>query len=180
MHASKSAHNDQYNSNINFNAFTPTLIIPIVGKTSKVYTVRTLMDSGSKSNWIAAEILPFIKHTLIDTVRLSVQHFNGSTTQTYKVVQIYIKRSDGWLPKRESFKHFGQIYETLDCLVYDGFFHHRQVSGVKDHIRNTGKLPSSVLDHIIDPSGYVDHHAINMGIYSLSTWKHWQNENHET
>ena len=122
-----------------------------------------MLDSGSESNWIASDILKYVKHTYIDTVRLSVRHFGGISSKKFKVVQIYMKRLDGWLPKRKSFKHFGQVYDTIDCLVYEGFFHHRIVVGLNKFISNTKEVSQDVCDQIVDPSGFVDHQDINMG-----------------
>ena len=42
-------------------SLTPSVVIPIVGRDNNVYKVRTMLDSGSESNWVSKDILPFIK-----------------------------------------------------------------------------------------------------------------------
>ena len=151
-------------------AFTPTIIVPLIAHANNdiayannVFKVRTLLDSGSEANWIARDILKFIKHTKIDTVRLKVRHFNGVHPSKFDLVQIYIKRNDNWKPARKSLKDISQVYETLDCLVYEGFFHHRLVKGIREYIKNTGKISPNLCEQVVEPSGEVSHHDINLG-----------------
>ena len=80
----------QTSVNNKLNAFTPTIIVPLIDNSNSDFKVRTLLDSGSESNWIARDILKFIKHTNLDTVRLTVRHFNGTHSSKFQVVQIYI------------------------------------------------------------------------------------------
>ena len=67
----------------NFIALTPTIILPLVSSNDEGYTVRTLLDSGSESNWIAKEVLKYIKHTKLSAIRLRVRHFNGVTPKRF-------------------------------------------------------------------------------------------------
>ena len=71
---------------------TPSVVVPIVGYGNSVYKVRTMLDSGSESNWVSKAILPFIKFSKITTIRLNVKHFNGSTTQKFDLVLIHIAK----------------------------------------------------------------------------------------
>ena len=41
-------------------SFSPTLIVPLKVDESNVYKTRTLLDSGSGTNWISKKVLPFI------------------------------------------------------------------------------------------------------------------------
>ena len=90
----------QQNSvNNNLSAFTPTIIVPLIAHDNEEFKVRTLLDSGSESNWIARDILKFIKHTKIDTVRLKVRHFNGVHPSKFDLVQVWtevMKPSRKW------------------------------------------------------------------------------------
>ena len=46
-------------------AFSPSLVMPLNNRNGDgIYRVRTLIDSGSGSNWIAKDILPKIHYTL--------------------------------------------------------------------------------------------------------------------
>ena len=49
---------------------TPSVVVPIIGCDNTVYKVRTMLDSGSESNWVSKAILPFIKFSKITTIRL--------------------------------------------------------------------------------------------------------------
>ena len=147
----------------NFIAFTPTIILPLMSSKEESYTVRTLLDSGSESNWIARDVLKYIKHTKVGVVRLRVRHFDGVTPKKFQLVQLYIRRADKWRPDRHSFAEIGKIYDKLNCIVYEGFFHHRYVTGLKQFIRDTGKISEEVCVKIIEPSYKVDHQELNLG-----------------
>ena len=54
---------DQQKSVNNFISLTPTVIVPLMSGSGDTYKVRTLLDSRSESNWIARDVLKFIKHT---------------------------------------------------------------------------------------------------------------------
>ena len=71
-------------------SLTPSVVIPIVGRDNNVYKVRTMLDSGSESNWVSKDILPFIKFSKINKIRLNIKHFNGSTPQKFDIIQLYI------------------------------------------------------------------------------------------
>ena len=44
-------------------ALTPSVVVPVVNSEgTDVYRLRTMLDSGSEQNWIAKEVLPFVKH----------------------------------------------------------------------------------------------------------------------
>ena len=161
MESSVEIQSDQRNS---FISLTPVVIVPLIGNNDKEnYKVRTLLDSGSESNWISKEILKHIKYTKIDSIKLKVQHFNGEKVQKFDLVQIYVSRNDNWTPRRDSFKCLKRVSETLECLVYDGFFHHRMVHGIKRFVKNTGRVSDGIVDNIVEPSGQVSHQDINLG-----------------
>ena len=129
-----------------FISLTPVVIVPLVSNSEgKNYNVRTLLDSGSESNWVARDILKEIAYTKIDSITLKVQHFDGVKIQKFDLVQIYISRKDKWSPKRPSFKGIKRVSETLDCLVYDSFFHHRIVHGIKTFVKNTGRVSNGIV-----------------------------------
>ena len=104
----------------------PSVVIPLVDTSSGVYNVRTMMDSGSESNWIAEKVLPFIKHTRLGSVKLKVRHFHGFTTKKFNLVQIYIASYNNEV-KRNSLSDINRVWTQINCLVYDNFFHHRLV-----------------------------------------------------
>ena len=58
-------------------SLAPSMIVPLIDKENNEYYVRTMLDSGSESNWISEGILQFIKHTKLDSVKLKVRYFYG-------------------------------------------------------------------------------------------------------
>ena len=147
-----------------FISLTPVVIVPLVSnREGELYNVRTLLDSGSESNWVARDVLKEIAFTKIDSITLKVQHFDGFKIQKFDLVQIYIGRKDTWSPKRASFKDINRVSETLDCLVYDSFFHHRRVHGIKTFVQNTGRVSNGIVKFIVEPSGQACHDNISLG-----------------
>ncbi|CAL4121195.1 unnamed protein product, partial [Meganyctiphanes norvegica] len=45
-----------------------------------------------------------------------------------------------------------RVWETLDCLVYEGFFHHKMVKGVKEFLKSTGRVSPDLCDQVVEPS----------------------------
>ena len=75
-------------------AFSPSLVMPLNNRNGDgIYKVRTLIDSGSGSNWIAKDILPKIQYTLIGHKQLRVRTFGKEVVGRYKIVQIYFKNT---------------------------------------------------------------------------------------
>ena len=108
-----------------------------------IYRVRTLIDSGSGSNWIAKDILPNINYTLIGHKHLRVRTFGKEVVGKYKIVQIYFEDN--------------KVKYAVRCYVIEDFLKHILVKGLKDYIRNNTQLDEEVIDRIIDPTEDVDH-----------------------
>ncbi len=45
-------------------SISPTLIIPLLANNGRYFKVKTLLDSGSGTNWIVRNVLNQIKHTV--------------------------------------------------------------------------------------------------------------------
>ena len=88
-------------------SFSPTLIVPLKVDESNVYKTRTLLDSGSGTNWICKKLLPFIKHIRLGNQKLNVLTFNGVRKGKFDLVEVYFD-NDG----RE---------QALACFVIDDF-----------------------------------------------------------
>ena len=69
----------------------PTLICPLSTYDSNSYKVRTLLDSGSSTNWIASEILPHIKYEIIGSKVLTVNTFSGRIRKRFKLIEAYFQ-----------------------------------------------------------------------------------------
>ena len=144
-------------------SLTPSVVIPIVGRDNNVYKVRTMLDSGSESNWVSKQILPFIKFSKINKIRLNIKHFNGSTPQKFEIVQVYMLSGVlvGASGVQESESEC--INESINCLVYDGFFYHKIVPGLKEFIKENGAIARRIWDNIVDPEESVSHNDLNLG-----------------
>ena len=125
------------------------------------FKVRTLLDSGTEASWITRDILKFVKYKRIDQVRLKVRHFNGVQDKMFELVKVYIRRKNKYKVSTKS----RRVWETLDCLVYEGFFHHKMVKGVKEFLKSTGRVSPDLCDQVVEPSDEeVGHKDINLGI----------------
>ena len=118
----------QQNSVNSIISLTPTVIVPLIGNSNISYKVRTLLDSGSESNWIARDVLKFIKHTKLNTIRLKVRHFNGVTPKKFDLVQVYINRTDILYGYRQTTFSIINTSHTIYILVlYDLTICHKDV-----------------------------------------------------
>ena len=68
-------------------SFSPTLIVPLITDESNVYKVRTLLDSGSGTNWICEKLLPFLKYVKLGEQKLNVLTFNGVRKGRFQLVE---------------------------------------------------------------------------------------------
>ena len=99
-------------------AFSPSLVIPLNKKEGNgIYRVRTLIDSGSGSSWIAKDLLPEINHTLIGHKKLRVRTFGRVVEDRFKIVQIYFENHN--------------IKYAIRCYVINNFLKHILVKGLK-------------------------------------------------
>ena len=125
-------------------AFSPSLVIPLNNKNGDgIYRVRTLIDSGSGSNWIVKDILPKINYTLIGHKQLRVRTFGKEVVGRYKIVQIYFEDP--------------HVRYAVRCYVIEDFLKHILVKGLKDYLRKNTKLSKEVISRIVDPTENVDH-----------------------
>ena len=98
----------------------PTLICPLSAYGNEKYKVRTLLDSGSSTNWIASQILPNIKYEIIGSKVLTVNTFSGRIRKRYKLIEAYFH---GQLP-------------PIRCFVMDTFSEAQIVKGLDKKIKN--------------------------------------------
>ena len=132
-------------------AFSPSLVIPLNNrKGDGIYRVRTLIDSGSGSSWIAKDILPKIKYTLLGHKQLRVRTFGQEVEDRFKIVQIY-------------FENHNTKY-AVNCYVINKFLKHILVKGLKDFLRKNSELSEQIISRIVDPSNCeIDHKDISDG-----------------
>ena len=70
-------------------SLSPTIILPLLTNDNNVYKVRTLMDPGSGTNWIAKDLLNKIEFTIVGSEVLEVVTFDNIVKQKFQLVEIY-------------------------------------------------------------------------------------------
>ena len=132
-------------------AFSPSLVIPLNNKNGDgIYRVRTLIDSGFGSSWIAKDVLPKIKYKLIGHKQLRVRTFGQEIEKRFKIVQIY-------------FENHNTKY-AVRCYVIENFLKHILVKGLKDYLCKNTQLSPQVISRVVDPTeSEIDHKDINEG-----------------
>ena len=135
-------------------SLSPTIIIPLLTGDSgnKYYRVRTLLDSGSGTNWIVVSLLKFIEHTVKGSEMLEVLTFSGKIRKKFPLVEILYP-----LP--------GGKAANLICYAHDTFTKHVAVKGMTDFVKQHKNLPSVLANNLSDPTSMaVDHLDISQGI----------------
>ena len=132
-------------------SLSPTIIIPLSTAQNKPYRVRTLLDSGSMTNWIAKELLKTLKYTTKGHNLLEVITMTGKTQKRFQLVELYFSHKE-----KE---------DNLMCYVFDEFTKHITVKGLPDHIKNNSEITQGQFEKIVDPAtNQVDHKDISLGI----------------
>ena len=88
----------------------PTVPIPLICKyplKHKKYNVRTLLDSGSSTNWIAKELLEKVEHVKLGSKKLDVYTLSGKIRKNFKIVEVYYYKN--------------KIQQKIICYVNDSF-----------------------------------------------------------
>ena len=120
----------------------PTVPIPLICKYPlkyKKYNVRTLLDSGSSTNWIAEELLEKVEHAKLGSKKLDVYTLSGKIRKNFKIVEVYYYKN--------------KIQQKIVCYVNDSFTQNLKVPGMVEHIHMSGtKIPEDMLDSIVDPN----------------------------
>ena len=123
----------------------PTIIIPVIDNYGRYFRVRTLLDSGSGTNWITKDVLNKIKHTIIKRKTLEVSTFSGEVRQKFTLAEVYIHDDRGKLI-------------TITCYVMDKYTAHVPVEGIVPHIRYNHTTPYNFSKELADPNSLeVDH-----------------------
>ena len=124
---------------------SPTLIIPLLANNGRYFRVRTLLDSGSGTNWIVRQVLNNVKHTVKGKNHLEVYTFNGVVKNRFTLVEIYIHDEKGKI-------------RSITCYVQEEYTTHVTVEGIVPHILFNHKTPYSISRPIADPNSLeVDH-----------------------
>ena len=105
----------------------PTIAVPLLRSEEEEYKVRTLLDSGSMTNWIAKEVLENLCHTVKGHTTLEVVTLTGSVHRKFKLVEVLYK--------------FGGTKYNINCYVIDDFAQHMAVKGIVKYIIENSSIP---------------------------------------
>ena len=67
----------------------PTVVIPMITVNGKQYRIRTLLDSGSMTNWITKGVLKMIKYTTKGHDLLELNTMTGKVQKRFQLVEVY-------------------------------------------------------------------------------------------
>ena len=128
-------------------SISPTVIIPLYTGTNNPFKVRTLLDSGSGTNWVVKSVLKYVSHTKIRTEFMEVHTFHGSVKKKYDLVEIYyIDNQNNTQP--------------IVCYVHDSYVRHIQLD-MADYIlgQQSNCAPFTIPGPLADPGDTQVSHA---------------------
>ena len=132
-------------------SLSPTIVIPLLTSQKKPYKVRTLLDSGSMTNWIAKELLDMLDYTVKGHTLLEVFTMTGKIQKRFQLVEVYYSHDDQ--------------EDNLMCYVHDEFTQHITVKGLPEYIKGNSNITQEQFIIITDPATQdVDHKDISLGI----------------
>ena len=126
-------------------SISPTMIIPLMANNGLYFRVRTLLDSGSGTNWISRKVLDRVKHTVKGKNSLEVFTFAGTVKQKFTLVEVYIHDEKGKI-------------KNIVCYVQDQYTKHVSAQGIVSYVQFNHTTPFSLAKPISDPNSVeVDH-----------------------
>ena len=129
----------------------PTVVIPMITVNDKQYRIRTLLDSGSMTNWITKGVLKMIKYTTKGHDLLELNTMTGKVQKRFQLVEVYYA--------------YNQVVNNVTCYVHDDFTKYVTIKGLPDYIKNNSNITQEQLGKIVDPATQnVDHKDISLGI----------------
>ena len=110
-------------------SLSPSIIIPLLTgeKEKKFFRVRTLLDSGSGTNWIVMSLLKHIEYTVKGSERLEVITFSGTVYKKFLLVEVLYPTPGGRAA-------------NLICYAHDSFTKHVAVKGMTDYVMSEAKM----------------------------------------
>ena len=133
-------------------SISPTLIVPLVTNNQEHFRVRTLLDTGSGTNWIVESLLQRVTHTKKGYEMLEVATFNGTVRKKFQLVEVYYID-----PNLNT--------QGIMCYVYEAFTRHITAKGMLQHITNNAPFEHEAFSDMVDPTSMrVDHGDESQGI----------------
>ena len=129
----------------------PTISVPLVSYEEETYKVRTLLDSGSMTNWIARGVLNNVNNTVKGHTTLEVVTLTGSVNKRFKLVEVLYRTQNQ--------------KQNINCYVLDEFTQHVTVKGIVEHIIRPCAVPESRVRELADPNTRdIDHAGLSQGL----------------
>ena len=126
-------------------SISPVLIVPVLTNDGRYFKVKTLLDSGSTTNWISRKVLHKVKHNIKGNKTLEVFTFGGQIKQSFPLAEIYIHDDKGKDKK-------------ITCYVQEEYTEHVTVDGICSYIDFNHTTPYKLSKPIVNPSSVeVDH-----------------------
>ena len=132
-------------------SLTPTVVMPLQNSTKGKYKVRTLLDSGSMTNWVAQELLDVLYYTHKGHTTLEVYTMTGKKSKKFQLVELYYT--------------LDEIKYNIICYVNDTFTQHITVKGLPRYLAENTALSPKLILSLSDPAtNDVDHSELSKGI----------------
>ena len=96
-------------------SISPTVIIPLQTGSNTPFKVRTLLDSGSGTNWIAESLLKYVSHAKRGSQVMEVHTFHGCVKKRHSLVEVY-------------YKDMQNNTQSIMCYVHDSYIRHIQLN----------------------------------------------------
>ena len=126
-------------------SISPILIVPVVKNDGRYFKVKTLLDTGSSTNWITRKVLNQVKHKMKGEKTLAVFTFNGRISKRFPLAEIYINDDKGKVSR-------------IVCYVRDEYIDHVSTEGICSHIIFNHTTPYNLSGPLVDPNSVeVDH-----------------------
>ena len=130
----------------------PTVVIPMISVIQdRQYRIRTLLDSGSMTNWITRGVLKKLKYTTKGHDLLEVNTMTGKVQKRFQLVEVYYI--------------YNKVVNGVTCYVHEEFTKYVTIKGLPDYIKKNSNISQEQLAKIVDPATHnVDHKDISLGI----------------
>ena len=127
--------------------------MPLLTQGQFPYKVRTLLDSGSGTNWIVKNVLPHIHHTVKGSEMMEVHSFHGAVRKRYPLVEVYYKDPQNNV-------------QAIMCYVHDSYIRHIQLPMYRYIIEELGNVtPFTLPSRMCCPADFqVSHGQDSQGV----------------
>ena len=128
-------------------SISPTVIIPLQTESGTPFKVRTLLDSGSGTNWVVKSILKYVRHTKLRSELMEVHTFHGCVKKKYQLVEIY-------------YTDIQNNTQPIVCYVHDSYIRHTPLDMTNYIMGQRGKCaPFTLTGPLADPGDTQVSHA---------------------